>query len=203
MQRYLFPSLAKVLLTFVLLGPFLWPIGVLLVGSLQLHLAPSVPNPPAALLGVPLISLLGAVMWWWASFKSNMWLGTWAPTVLAAITYWSVMSDISYRTPWVCKSKIRWLATNALVCALVSAATFSAVVSLGMLLGAEVEALPAKLQLAMAPQSWATLACWATVVGFVGAVLGAVIGALCAQAPNPSIERTRPGKPGRASHVKR
>jgi hypothetical protein len=203
MQRYLFPSLAKVVLTFVLLGPFLWPIGALVVAYLQFEVAPGIPNSLAVLLGVPLVSLFGAVMWWWASFKSNMWLATWVPTILAALIYWLVMSSLSKHTYLAYKRKRHWLAANALVCALVSAATFFSVVSVGVLLGAEVQALPAKLQSAAAPHSWAALACWAAVVGFVGAVLGVAIGAFCVQAPNPSIERTSPGMPGAASHLKR
>lgn len=159
---------------------------------LQFEVAPGIPDLLTVFLGIPLASLFGAVMWWWASFTSNMWLVTLLPTILAAIIYWLVMSSLSERTHLAYNRKRHWLATNSLVCALVSAATFFVVVIVGLLLGAEVQALPAKLQRATDPQWWAALATWAAVVGFVGAVLGAAIGAFCAQAPNPSVKSGPP-----------
>lgn len=187
MPRYLLPSLTKVVLVFVLLGPLLWHIAALLVGFLSLDVAigiPDVPDVLSVLVGLPMISGAGAFMWWWASFKTNNWFGTLAPTILASLFYWLAMSRLpqkSYGT------KRHWIATNISACAVVSAATFSMFVGLGVMLGLDAQPLPADLQSHMNPKSWTTIASWVTTVGFIGALLGAVVGALSKEEMLPNV----------------
>lgn len=177
MQRYLFPSLAKVIVKFVLLGPLLWPICLQFVA---LFLTGEVPDLWAMLSALPNVlwgALTGAFFWWWISFYRNMWLITWAPTVLAAGAYFLAMSSLCRYTHLAESSERYWVGTNALVCAFVSALSFSGILYVTYLVEVAVQPIPLNMA-SLAPSLSVAGAMSSTfVVGLVGAALGIVIGA--------------------------
>ena len=114
-KHYTFPSLERVVLTFFLVGPSLWPFAVVFVSLLRLDFTPSIPDPFAVIFGISTAALVGAVSWWWATSFSNMWLGTWIPTLFAALLYWFAMASNSKRAYLVFKTRRSWILTNVLV----------------------------------------------------------------------------------------
>lgn len=174
-KHYTFPSLGRVVLTFFLVGPSLWPFAVLFVSLLRLDFAPSIPDPFAVIFGVPTAALFGAVSWWWATSYSNMWLGTWIPTLLAALLYWLAMASNSKREYLVFRTRRSWILTNVLVSALISGLVFFAVVGLAVFFNAEIQAFQGNLQGSTSPKSWTAFATWVAVVSVIGAALGVTV----------------------------
>jgi hypothetical protein len=188
MLRYSFHSLPKVVLTFLLLGPSLWPLSTIVVGIFRQDIALGFPDPVALLLGIPLSAVWGAMLWWWASFQGNTWSFTWLPTVVAAFVYWIIMQTACDRVRLAYKTRARWLALNSLLCSLVSVLVFFLIVTSSSFFGADFGALPIKLKNQISPTSWAALTSFVVVVGITGAILGILLGALARTLPIASAE---------------
>ena len=174
MVRYTFFSPITVLLGFVVLGPFIWFIGFLIV---DFDLLARGGDPLTLFLGALWFSLLGGVGWWGLALNVGFWLATWVPTVLAALLYWAVMTWICQRKEVAFRSKLHWVILNSVICAVISAAVFFLV--------AVVPTLPPNIK------GVTSFASWVAVVGVVGALLGLFFGVLAKPTPNRRIDTDR------------
>jgi hypothetical protein len=194
MQRFSLSSIPTVVLIFLLLGPLLWPLSLLVVGSVWYGELSFVSTGLVALVfSVPSASFLGGILWWWAAFHGNLWLGTWIPTIISALVYSLVISTVCEKPNVTFKSRLQWIAFNGLVCAVISAIVFLVMVGVSWLVETDMDVMSRFSKLfrrQVLSHAWIAVALWVMVVALTGAILGMVVAVLArAETKNAMLSR--------------
>jgi hypothetical protein len=185
-MRYTFPPFKYVVFVFLIIGPFLAPtvyglLGVFFKGGFS-----NISNPLLSFILLMLTNILGVFVWWWgALFDGHQgWKITIVPTILAAASYWAVMSTVCRKELILFKSTLIWITSNIVICACISGIVFYINALVFYVSGNEPTILSK-----LSNKGSTTLMFLTLTVSIIGAVLGAILALMSTSSPNTSFKR--------------